>query len=491
MESNQSDKQSSSVNKKPLSIFILAMINVAAICSIKNWPLTAQYGFSSLFYYLIAALGFFIPSALVSAELASAFPKQGGVYAWVKEAMGHRMGFLAIWLQWMENMAWYPTTISFIAASLAFGFKPELAQSSIYTFITILVVFWGATFLNFRGMKLSGWFSSTAAILGTVIPGVLIIALGIIWISSKNPIEISVSFDSFVPEFKNLHQVALLAGVILGFAGMEMSAAHAKDVANPRKNFPKAIFLSTVVILVLSILGTLAIAFVIPQDQISLVSGSIEALSYFLKSYQLEYLIPLLSILLGIGALGAVVTWIIGPSRGLLAAAMDGDLPPFMHKTNKFNMPVSTLLVQGGFVTFLSLVFLFMPDISGSFWTLVVLSSLIYNIMYILMFISGIILRYKKPDIERPYKIPGKNLGMWIVSGLGCLVSFAVLIVGFFPPDQLILGNLFYYEMFLILGLGILIGIPFIILLFKKPEWNKDKYILEQENKELNKPPSC
>lgn len=490
MESDNRQTPAQKAHKKPLSIFILAMINVAAICSIKNWPQAAQYGFSSLFYYLFAAIGFFIPSALVSAELASGWPKQGGVFAWVKEALGHKLGFLAIWLQWIENMAWYPTTISFIAASLAYSFSRHLSYSKTYTFITILVVFWGATFLNFRGMKVSGWFSTAAVFLGTIVPGLLIIFLGLSWVILGKPLEIIISWDTFIPRFENIHQLVLLAGVILGFAGMEMSASHAKDVANPKKGFPKAIFLSTFVILTLSILGTLAISFVIPKENISLVSGTIEALSYFLNSYQLGWMTPMVSILLAIGALGAVVTWIIGPSRGLLAAAMDGELPPFMHKVNKNNMPVSTLIVQGVIVTFLSSVFLFMPDVSSSFWILVVLTSLLYNLMYILMFISGIVLRYKQPHVERPYKIPFGNFGMWVVAGIGALVSLFVLIIGFFPPSQLILGKIFYYELFLILGFVSFVILPFIILLFKNPEWNKDRHKLQQENEELDQPPS-
>lgn len=482
---NQTRSSQTPSKSKPLSIFLLAMINVAAICSIKNWPLNAQYGFSSLFYYIIGALGFFIPTALVSAELASAFPKQGGVYTWVKEAFGKKIGFLAIWLQWIENMAWYPTTISFIAASIAFSFNPELSYSTTYTFIMVLVIFWGSTFLNFRGMELSGWFSTAAVVVGTIIPGLLIITLGIIWLGSSNPLQIDMSWDAFIPKFDNIYQISLLAGVVLGFAGMEMSAAHASDVENPRKNYPKAIFLSTLIILILSILGTLAIAFVLPRDNISLVSGTMEALSYILNSYQLGWLTPIISILLGIGALGAVVTWIIGPSRAFLAAGMDGDLPPFMHKTNKHDMPVAALIVQGIIVTALSCLFLLMPDVSSSFWILIVLTSLLYNIMYVLMFVSAIVLRYKKPDLERPYKVPGGNAGMWIISGLGAIVSFGLLIIGFFPPDQLKFDNILGYELVLLAGVLMFIAIPFIILALKKPSWNKDINKLKLEDEKI------
>ncbi len=124
------------------------MINVAAIGSVKNWPVTAEYGFSSIFYFLLAALIFFLPMSLVSAELATGWPKSGGVFAWVKEAFGHRTGFLAIWLLWIENAIWYPTILSFLAATIAYIFDPTLSNNITFTISIILIAFWAATIAN-------------------------------------------------------------------------------------------------------------------------------------------------------------------------------------------------------------------------------------------------------------------------------------------------------------------------------------------------------
>lgn len=462
-------------SKKSLTIFVLAMINVAAICSIKNWPMTAEYGFASLFYYLIAALGFFIPVALVSAELSSTYPKNGGVYAWVKEAMGHKMGFLAIWLQWIENVAWYPTVLSFVAATLAYTISPLLAISKTYSFIGILVLYWGATFLNFRGIKTSGWVSTTAVIFGTLIPGSLIILLGLTWYLMDRPIQIAFNSNTFFPDLQNPQQLSTLVGVVLGFAGLEMTSVHVRDVENPRKNYPRAIFLSALLIIGLSVLGTLAIAIVIPKENISLVSGGMDAISYFLKSYNLKWIIPPISFLIAFGAFGAVVAWIIGPSRGLLTAAQDGDLPPILHKTNRNNMPTNMLVMQGIIVSVLASVFLFMPSVSSSFWILIALAAMLYSVMYAIMFVAAIVLRHKQPNIERPYSVPGGKIGMWIIAGIGCLVSLFTVVIGFFPPENLVLLNITFYETFLILGMIIFIALPFFILKFKKPSWNLDK----------------
>jgi putative glutamate/gamma-aminobutyrate antiporter len=458
---------------KPLNFFILAMINVAAICSIRNWPLNAQYGLSSLFFYLIAAIGFFIPSALVSAELASAWPKNGGIYAWVKEAYGHKMGFLAVWLQWIENVVYYPAALSFVSVCIAYAFDEKLAGNPYFTLIMVLILFWGATFINLQGMKISGLFSTAGVISGTIIPGFLIIALGLIWYFSSNPTQINFSTASFLPNLSDVNKLSFLAGTMLGFAGIEMSAAHARDVANPKKEFPKAILLSTTLILILSVLGTLAIAIVIPQNEINLLSGGIDALVKFFEVYHLNFLKPLLSLLIGLGAFSTVLTWIIGPSRALLTAAQDGDLPAFLHKTNKNNMPVAMLILQGCIVSVLALIFLLMPDVASSFWVLIALVSILYSTMYVMMFITGIKLRYIQKDTPRPYCVPYGNIGMWICGLVGAVVSLFVIIIGFFPPDTI--KNTFSYFFTLFIGYVLFVTAPFIILLFKKPSWNIDK----------------
>jgi len=458
---------------RTLNVFFLAMINVAAICSIKNWPLTAEYGFSSLFYFILTIILFFIPVSLVSAELATGWPERGGVYVWVREAFGHRLGFLAGWLLWIENVVWYPTILSFIAGTVAFVINPELANNTLYMFCVIFGAFWGTTLVNLLGMKMSGWISTLGVILGTIIPGVAIIVLGSLWLINGNPSHIAFNWESFIPDLGSPGKLALLAGVLLGFAGMEMSAVHARDVKNPQKNYPRAILLSAVIIIVLSVLGTLAIAVVIPQKEINLVSGGMEAIAIFLKSYHLSWAVPVVALMVAFGAVGAMSTWTAGPSKGLLAAAQDGDFPPILHKINKHNMPVGMLIFQGIIVSILATVFLLMPNVNSSFWILLVLTSQLYLLMYILMFAAAILLRYKRSTVPRAYKIPGGKFGMWVVAGTGLISSLLAVIIGFFPPEQLETGNILFYELFLALGMIIFCATPFIILLFKKPSWNQ------------------
>jgi putative glutamate/gamma-aminobutyrate antiporter len=459
------------MNKKTITVFTLAMINMAAIGSVKNWPTIAEYGFSSLFYYLLAAIIFFIPTALVSAELATGWPKIGGIFVWVREAFGHRTGFLAIWLLWVENVIWYPTALTFIAATAAYIFDPALATNKTYLILTSLAAFWAMTLANLKGMKMSGQISSFGTIFGTFIPAAVIIGLGCLWYFSGSPIQIEFNLKSFIPDLSSIEQLVIFTGVLLSFCGMEMSAIHARDVENPQRNYPRATLISVLLILGLSILGVLAIASVVPQQEISLTAGSMQAFVSFVSSYDIGFLIPIMAFLIVIGALASLSTWIVGPSRGLLAAAQDGDLPPYFRQLNKNGMPHRLLILQALIVTVLSLMILFMPTINSAYWILLVMVTQVYLVMYAIMFAAAIKLRYKKPNVFRAYKIPFGNFGIWVVAGLGIISSVFTLIIGFFPPAQFTTGNTSFYVGFLALGIVLFCTAPSIILKFQKPSW--------------------
>jgi amino acid transporter len=264
------------------------MINVAAICNIKNFPLMAEYGLATIFFLILSSIFYFIPVLLVSAELATGWPDRG-VYTWVKEGLSPRLGFLAVWLQWIENVIWYPMILSFIAATFAYVFMPELAQNKIYVITVVLVAFWTATLVNFLGMKTSGWISSIGALFGTILPIALIILLGIFWLASGHTPHIQFNVQALIPDLTSIHELALLSGFLMSFAGMEMSAVHARDVKNPNRDYPKAILLSAVIIIAFSAIGSLTIAAVVPFDKIELTSGGMEAFTYLFNAFNMGW----------------------------------------------------------------------------------------------------------------------------------------------------------------------------------------------------------
>ena len=258
-----------------LGVGALAMINVAAIVSVRNLPVMAEYGWSMLALFALSIVVFLIPISMVAAELGTGWAKDGGVFAWVKEAFGGRAGFLAVWCDYSENLAWFPTVLSFMAATLAYAFKPSLAGNSTYLVIVMLTFFWLTTLLNLRGLRASSLLGSIGTIAGSIVPAILVVVLGAAFLLRGDHSQIPFSAHALVPDVQ-LNNLAFLGGIILLFTGMEMAGFHARETRNPGRDIPRSIALAVVIIVVFSVLGSLFLAIVLPQREIGLVSGTME-----------------------------------------------------------------------------------------------------------------------------------------------------------------------------------------------------------------------
>ena len=349
-------------SKKVLKTFQLVMINVIAVDSIRTLPFSAELGFSLIFFYLIAILFFFVPSGLVAAELGTGWPNTGGIYVWVREAFGKKASLCVIWLNWVYNVVWYPTIMALIAGTFTYFFNPELASNKLYMVLMILGLFWGATLVNLFGMKLSSIISSIGAIIGTILPMIFIIILGFMWFGEREPIQITFSWDALLPDLTKGGNLAFFSTVLFGLLGLEMAATHAAEVRNPKKDYPRAIFISIAIIIATIVLSSLSIAIVVPHQKLSLVTGILQAFSIFFHDYNIPWMIPIIVAAIIIGGLSGVSAWIIGPTKGIMVAAEDKSLPAFMGKRNRAGVPSNVLILQGVIVSILCLAFVLMPD---------------------------------------------------------------------------------------------------------------------------------
>lgn len=447
-------------SNKSLGFFHLVMINVIAVDSIRTLTFSAVYGFRLIFFYVLMAIFFFIPTALVSAELGTSWPNRGGIYIWVREAFGKKWSLIAIWLNWIYNVFWYPTIMALIAGTVAYLFDPNLVNDRFYMCFSVLILYWLATFLNCFGMKTSSFLSTLGALVGTLLPMVLIALLGIIWIVQKNPIQIPFEFFPNQTETNNL---AFLTNVLFGLLGLEMAATHAQEMRNPQKDYPRALWVSVLLILVTIVFASLAIAIVVPNDQLNLATGVMQAFQAFLDAYHLPWLLPIVAICIILGGFSQVGAWIIGPTKGLLVAAEDGTLPKFFAKTNAREVPTRILVTQALIVSALSLLFILLPTVNSSYWILSVITAQLALLVYILLFTAAIKLRYQKSHIQRPFRIPGKLPGLWTVCGLGAFSCIAVIFIGFLPPVQIPFENIFTYELTLIISIVVCCIIPFLL----------------------------
>ncbi len=451
-----------STKKHGLTVFSLVMINVIAVDNLRTLPISAKLGLPLVSYYLLAALSYFIPVALVAAELATAYPKTGGIYIWVREAFGRHSAFVTIWLQWIYNVVWYPTILIFIAETLTYLFDPALATNKIYLTTTVISLFWLFTILNCFGMKLSSLISIIGASIGTLVPMIGVTFLGVIWLIQGNPISLDTS--TWLPDFSSVTHLPIFSAVLFGLIGVEMSAIHAEDVKNPQRDYPKAILYSAILIFSTLVFGSLAITMVVPNKSLNVVSGFIDAYTIFFQAYHLSWMIPIIVILIIVGGLSGMSAWIIGPSRGLLISAQDGCLPLHFTRINQHGAPTFILIVQALIVTLLSCVLLLFDNVSSAYWMLTELSAQLALLVYVFMFAASIKLRYSKKHQAGAYKIPGGKIGIWLVAGTGLLCCFITIFIGFVPPEQIIMSNVTLFQSFLIGGFSIFILIPWLVV---------------------------
>ncbi len=460
-----------------LGVFTLAIMNVTAVVSLRGLPAEAEYGLSSAFYYLFAAIVFLIPTSLVAAELAAMFKdKQGGVFRWVGEAFGKKWGFLAIWLQWIESTIWYPTVLTFGAVAIAFigmgqANDMALASNKVYSLVVVLAIYWLATFISLKGM---GWVSKVAKIgglVGTIIPAALLVVLGVVYLATGGVPQMDFH-GSFFPDLTNFNNLVLASGIFLFYAGMEMSGIHVTDMENPAKNYPKAIFIGAFITVLIFVLGTFALGVIIPQKDINLTQSLLIGFDKYFAYLHASWLSPVIAVALAFGVLASVLTWVSGPSKGIFAVGKAGYLPPFFQKSNGNGVQRNILLVQGAIVTVLGLLFVVMPSVQSFYQILSQLTVVLYLIMYLIMFAAAIKLRYNMKDYERPYRIGKKgNALMWLVSGLGFCGSLLAFILSFIPPGQIATGSNAVWYSVLVCGCIVVVGAPFLIYAHRKGSW--------------------
>jgi putative glutamate/gamma-aminobutyrate antiporter len=459
-----------------ISMWAFAIMNVTTIVSLRGMPSQAEYGLTSIFYYVFAAIVFLIPMSLVAAELASTFPNQGGIFRWVAEAFGPRWGFAASYYEWQTIVIWFPTVLVFAAAALAYMWWPQsfdaaLANNKLYSIVVLLAVFWFVTFFTFRGMQASAKLSSLGGLFGTIIPGAILIVLGAAYVAMGKPIQMPLH-TGLIPDFSNFHNMVLAAGIFLYYGGMEMQAVHIRHLKNPSRNYPLSVLIATIIVIAIFVLGTLAVGVVIPHNAIDLNQGLLVAYRDLWSAVVgLPWLGNVMAAMLAFGVLGQVSVIVAGPSTGLLAVGKAGYLPHILQKTNAHGIPTNILLLQGVIVTLLCTAFTVLPSIQSAYQILSQMAVIIYLLMCIIMYVAAIRLRYTQPDKVRPFRIPGGNYGMWAISTVGLVGALVALAFSFIPPNQISTGSPVVYIGILVVGCTVFAAIPFIFFAFHKPSW--------------------
>jgi glutamate:GABA antiporter len=444
-----------------LGVIGLALVLIAAMDSIRGLPTTATFGWSAIFFYVIAVLTYLIPVALCSAELATTVG--GGVYRWVREAFGSRWGFLAVWCDWSENIVWFPTVLVFLATTAAYVINPNLSQNKAFLVPVMLVIFWAVTLSSLFGSLKSARWTGVGVVIGTAVPTAAIIGLGAWWVGSGHHSQIPFHASAIVPAWHGLASLVYAASIVVAFAGMEIGGFYSHVTRNVRRTYAKSVLVAAVTVAGLSILGSVAIAMVVPSKQIELAGGIMQAVSYFFGQLGISSLIRPFGVLVIIGVLCGLASWSMGPAEGMRRVAADGHLNPWWGRTNRRGAPITVLILQATLGSVLALALVFVNNINTYYWMLTALVAQTFLVMYFLMFISVIRLRITKPDAPRPFKIPGGKPGLVLVTGAGIVGAAFTFFLGFIPATHLSAAGTVTYIAVMVFGMIAIIGTPFLL----------------------------
>jgi amino acid transporter len=414
--------------------------------------------------WLIAAVFFFIPQGLAVIELSSRFPKEGGVYLWTKRALGEGHGFLCGWCYWVNNVLYYPNLLisAAVIATFVFGKSDSgLSDNWAYVLPMALGTLWIATLMNIVGLSTGKWLQNAGG-LGTYVPGLILILLVIYGATTAHPAN-EISLATLKPDLNNLPALNLLASIAFAFAGLELASTMGDEVENPRRNLPRSIFIAAPLIAAVYILGTAAVLWCLPNKEINVVSGFLQAIKAGAGniSPMLWWIAPFCAALYTVGNLGSVGAWLIGPARMAFVIGLDRYFPKAFGAVHpRWHTPYVAILVQAMLGTIFLLVSVLGKGTNVEDVYLILLDTqiLIYFIPYLYLFIIFLIHRRRGENAGEVVLAPGGSIGVWLTGLSGIIVTSFAMIIATIPPPGI--GNATVFRLKVIGGaLGfILVG---------------------------------
>ncbi len=419
--------------KRVLGRADLVLFTVCAILTIDTLASSAAMGVAWFSWWAITMTVFFIPYGLITAELGSAWPGEGGVYIWVREAFGPRWGSLAAWLYWINNATWAPSVYLIFAGTFGQMF---LSTHSPWQEAGIAIVLtWLTVLIGIVRLEVSKWVPNV----GAVVKALIFLALGVLGLSvlfGGKPPANEFSLSKFVPRWNDT--LAYLPALLYSTFGFELMSSAGEEMKHPQRDIPRVILWSGALIAILYSFAIGGILFAVPIEKLSIVTGTWDALAILGREWGRAG--DTVVFLLGIGFLYAcvanVVTWSLGANRVAAVAAEEGMLPAALGRLHpRFKTPhlafvwmgvVSTGLLVGGA--------LLSESQSNIFWMTFRVTALCLLLCYLLVFPAFLVLRKRRPAQPRPYRLPGghaaASMAAWV-----CTLFMAAGCVLFFVPS--------------------------------------------------------
>lgn len=423
--------------KAKIGLWDLVFMNVSALYGIrwiaKSTADNFGLGLGAIPVWIVMAFIFFVPCALICAELAATYPRNGGLYDWVKEAYGEKWGFLVSWLNWTAKVFWFSSFLTFFTVNVSFALGlPGLAQDKMFILGVSVVTFWIVSLISTRGMVFGKFFTNIGA-LGSTVPSFILIILAFVSVFIfKNPPASVYDVSTLTPKL-NMDSLSAISSIMFALAGAETTANFITDVKDYKKTFPKAIMIAAAIVGGLYVLGSIAITMIFPTSKITASRGVLESLAAVAAQLGIgSWFIQLIALSIAVSIFGAIILYISSPIRMLFGNVPKGIFPETFTQLNAHEIPGHAIIFQACLVSLMLIAVTLLPTVDSIYNLLVTMTALTALFPYAILFTSYCKLRRERPDEIRPYALSRNNTtAIWVgkivlaVVGIGIVLSAA------------------------------------------------------------------
>lgn len=404
--------------QKTLGRFDIIFLIVAAVVSVEVLGQVSSFGGQTFTWALVLAVFFLVPYALIFAEVGSTFTGEGGVYVWVRRAFGRPLAAIAALLTWVTQPVWVGGSMAFIAAETWSTYVTHFEHGSFADYAFKVVFVWLTVLAAIISLRHGKWIPNLGAILKIVFLAIFLITTGMY--AAQHGFA-GLTASDFSPTVAGLLGVTPL--LLFSYLGFESSNSAAGEMKQPARDVPIAIARSAAIAVAAYLLPIAAILLVIPADQISGISGLMEAVAEVFSVYgpAAPALLVLTGIVFAIVLMTQGSAWMIISDRMQAMAAADGAFYGgfFGRFHPQLGTPVRVNILSGVVGTVFMLVAM---QVSGSASAVfgVVLSICIstFLLSYLIAIPAAVRLRTKFPEVMRPFRVPVSDNGFRVLGGL-------------------------------------------------------------------------
>jgi amino acid transporter len=437
--SSPTSLDSKSQLRKTMGFWDVLLFNIATVLGPRWIAAAGHNGTSSISLWILAAVFFFVPGALVINELSSRFPEEGGLYSWSKEAFGPFHGFVAGWTYWIYTVFYFPGLLLASASMAAYiigGRGAVLAQDRTFLMTVSLSMLLVAVVLNIVGLNIGKWLQNAGGV-GTYVPLLMLagVAAVVVW---KHGSVTHFTVANMLPTW-NWDTVNFWSQIAFAFTGLELVSAMSEEVRDPRRTLPRAVFGAGALIALMYIVGTFAILALVPAANLDPQSGVFNAITVGSMALKLGFLGVVAAILVTVGNAGGVGSTVAGIARVPFVVGVDRYLPAAFGKIHpRWKTPYVSILVQATISGAILVGSQINETTRGAYQFLIDAAIILYFIPFLYMFAAVIKLARRKDRKENPHAVlvPGGIAGVWICGGLGFLVVLVGIAVSLVPPGD-------------------------------------------------------